>query len=60
MDPFAVPLPEAAPLMGLSRQQLWRMCRRGEIAYVLAGRTYLLRVATIEQWLIDHETGGAA
>ncbi len=59
MKALAVPVPEAAELVGLSESLLWRLMADGAIPKVKVGRRTLIRVSALELFLLEHENVSA-
>lgn len=57
---LAVPVNEADGLIGCSPSMLWKLIAEGDIARVKVGRRTVIRVAELERFLVDAETGHTA
>ena len=55
---LAVPVSEAADLIGCSTSMLWKLIARGDIAKAKVGRRTVVRVAELERYLADSEAAG--
>ena len=51
---LAVPVPEAAAMIGISESMLWRLLAIGDIAKVKIGRRTLIRISELERFLGGH------
>ena len=52
---LAVPVSEAADLIGCSPSMLWKLIASGDIARAKVGRRTVIRVAELERFLADSE-----
>lgn len=52
---LAVPVSEAAELIGCSASMLWKLIAQGEIAKAKVGRRTVIRIAELERFLADSE-----
>ena len=52
---LAVPVSEAADLIGCSTSMLWKLIASGDIARAKVGRRTVIRVAELERFLADSE-----
>jgi excisionase family DNA binding protein len=57
---LAVPVGEAADLIGCSPSMLWKLIAQGDIAKAKVGRRTVIRVAELERFLANAETGHTA
>ena len=56
---LAVPVPEAAALVGCSPSMMWKLVGQGVIAKAKVGRRTVIRVAELERYLNDSEQENA-
>jgi excisionase family DNA binding protein len=52
---LAVPVAEAADLIGCSTSMLWKLIAQGDIARAKVGRRTVIRIAELERFLADAE-----
>ncbi len=50
-DRLAYTIRETAELLGVSTDLVYKLCERGELSYVLAGRRKLIRAESLELWM---------
>jgi excisionase family DNA binding protein len=60
IDRLALSEPEAAELIGVSREWLRTLIREGEIAALRSGRRVLIRVAELERYLLARQDAETA
>jgi excisionase family DNA binding protein len=54
-SPMLVSVEKAASLLGVHPRTVYRMLADGELPFVKIGRRTLLSVASLENWIVDHE-----
>ena len=59
IDPLAVPIPEAARLLGCGRSKLYELIKANEIPILKLGRRSLVPTAALRSFIIS-KTGEAA
>jgi excisionase family DNA binding protein len=57
---LAVPVGEAADLIGCSESMLWKLIAQGDIAKAKVGRRTVIRVAELERFLAESEQANAS
>jgi excisionase family DNA binding protein len=57
---LAVSVHEAAGLIGCSPSMVWKLIAQGDIAKAKVGRRTVIRVAELDRFLADAETGRTA
>ena len=59
-DSLAIPVSDAADLIGISRSKAYAMAADGELPTVRIGRKTLIPMAELRQWLADRAGQSAA
>ncbi len=55
IDPLLLTVPQAARMLGISRNTLYRLFRRGELRHIHIGRAARVSVADLRRWLQARE-----